>query len=816
MRDPSQYTAIAGGRGPDGKIQLKRVTIELDRPWFMVDHNRSRHMSTKNIHEELVLQIETTNKNSANIILSTNVNINKYCKCKLIVVDTFGEVHLFQYNNELKHIKFSVELPITCIGISQQNNKQRIIICHNFYISEFTLKGKQLYKYHINIQGYVNSMFIQSTDIYYTVGCMYQKLTNFKEIEFLLLPDIITCIYVIKNDDVICSIPLVILACKDKLIRVLKNGVLLCELELSSPPVCLNRADKSYPANYLMYGTSEGCFGLFQVTSESITQIWEVSSKFGADEILSLEHYNMLNYADSQDNNDGDNDNSEDQLIVAYSSGRIQLYKYNQYKYPLLMYETNVNYHLTSVKAGRFSNVNYPELLCVTYTGLIFGLTTQPIKKEACHTQIDPMQHRFMLQMNKLNEEIVNLENQLHLLKSTQQQIDNEHNFLIPLELDYKFYLNKEILAYCLNIETQISIDHILVQSDCFIDLLDVEESTAVRSSSVCRKEDGNVLLTTYRCQVNTTQFKVQFRTTEGQYGHLLVYVVPKTNLSTVIACKCIKLLIHPLSLHCSIHHADDEPSKRPWNSLQLNGNFSITEIHNWLSICLPETPERPIMITSTSFRHNDNNDNHNGEEYAQLFYESIYLKSQLKCIYTKGQANLQSDNLSTISILKDVLTKEANKKKIQLSIKLDIHMDSVEYMLRRMHTKLTYLKDLEEKVKLINPLTELILNKIQCIDEMNKINFINEQINRNINPFPDSLPLEYAQIWRDSIELKQEFKHQSYQLNIYYECIINLFIDKYRFQGIDVSCRKDDLLELLKNYNLDKLIEYFQQEPYI
>ncbi|TNN10251.1 39S ribosomal protein L2, partial [Schistosoma japonicum] len=66
MRDPFQYTVDAlplirtGGRGPDGKIQLKHVTTGLNRPWFMVDHNRSRHASTKNIHEELVLQVKKT------------------------------------------------------------------------------------------------------------------------------------------------------------------------------------------------------------------------------------------------------------------------------------------------------------------------------------------------------------------------------------------------------------------------------------------------------------------------------------------------------------------------------------------------------------------------------------------------------------------------------------------------------------------------------------------------------------------------------------------------------------------------------------
>ncbi|CAH8491747.1 unnamed protein product [Schistosoma turkestanicum] len=336
----------------------------------------------------------------------------------------------------------------------------------------------------------------------------------------------------------------------------------------------------------------------------------------------------------------------------------------------LILLAMNVNHHLTSVKAGRFSNVNYPELLCITYTGLIFGLTTQPLKKEAIIDQPDPMQLQFMSKINKLNEEISDLENQLQLMKSNQNQLEKEQIILMPLELDYKFYLNKELSAYCLNIETQIPIDHILIQSDCLIDLFDVEENTAVSSSSECTKGDGNVLLTTYRCQVNTTQFDAQFRTIEGQYGHLSVYIVPKMNLSTIITCKCIKLIIYPLSLDCLIHRIDDDPCKRYWNSLQLTGNFSLTEMHNWLFMCLPETPERPTLSTSTTFQCNDYK-SQEIQEFAQLFYESIYLKSQLKCVYAKGYANIQSDNLTTIAILKEVLTREATRKKIQLSIKL-------------------------------------------------------------------------------------------------------------------------------------------------
>ncbi|VDO94634.1 unnamed protein product, partial [Schistosoma mattheei] len=43
-----------------GKIKLKHVTTGLNRPWFMVDHNRSRQVLTKTIHEELVLQVKKT------------------------------------------------------------------------------------------------------------------------------------------------------------------------------------------------------------------------------------------------------------------------------------------------------------------------------------------------------------------------------------------------------------------------------------------------------------------------------------------------------------------------------------------------------------------------------------------------------------------------------------------------------------------------------------------------------------------------------------------------------------------------------------
>lgn len=53
------------------------------------------------------------------------------------------------------------------------------------------------------------------------------------------------------------------------------------------------------------------------------------------------------------------------------------------------------------------------------------------------------------------------------------------------------------------------------------------------------------------------------------------------------------------------------------------------------------------------------------------LFYLMIPIK--LKCFsgayFSKGEGHFRSDNISTISILSDVLSKEATKRKINLNI---------------------------------------------------------------------------------------------------------------------------------------------------
>lgn len=122
--------------------------------------------------------------------------------------------------------------------------------------------------------------------------------------------------------------------------------------------------------------------------------------------------------------------------------------------------------------------------------------------------------------------------------------------------------------------------------------------------------------------------------------------------------------------------HSFDE--SRPYNTLSLKGSFSHAEMHNWMNWCVPELPpklpalgEANVYIFRNVFAgtllHCDY-----GYDIKNLYYKKLHENKILKlCVLPcrKGFANFKTDNITTISILKDVLTKNATKKRIKLEI---------------------------------------------------------------------------------------------------------------------------------------------------
>lgn len=153
-----------------------------------------------------------------------------------------------------------------------------------------------------------------------------------------------------------------------------------------------------------------------------------------------------------------------------------------------------------------------------------------------------------------------------------------------------------------------------------------------------------------------------------------------------------------------------------------------------------------------------------------------------------------RSDNISTISILKDVLTKEATRKKVRLDISCEVSEESVVHALHLLHPRLEAQLMLAKQVSLIDALRELGSHETDT----------------------SFLSPEYKQILDNADELLAQYRKQPCHLERLYGMITDLFIDKYKFKGVNVKSRVPQLLEILDNYgslDLQHLINFFQAQ---
>ncbi|CAB1325604.1 unnamed protein product [Coregonus sp. 'balchen'] len=292
------------------------------------------------------------------------------------------------------------------------------------------------------------------------------------------------------------------------------------------------------------------------------------------------------------------------------------------------------------------------------------------------------------------------------------------------------------------------------------------QSSTAISAMPVFNVNDKFTLCQddasyslTLEVQTAIDNLLLQVRFIEGQYGTLQAYITPRLQPKT---CQVHQYLIKPLSLHQRTHTIDQD---RPMNTLSLVGQFSFAEIHSWVVFCLPEVPEKTPAGENITF-----------------YFQNTFLGTQLEATYCKGEGHFKSDNISTISILKDVLSKEATKRKNNLNISYDINDVSVGHTLKMIHPKLEY---------------QLLLAKKDL------------QVHEGNTDF---LIPEYRNILDESAYLLEEYKKQPAHLERLYGMVTDLFIDKFKFKGQNVKTKVSLLLEILDNYDLDSLMNFFNE----
>ncbi|XP_029021713.1 Bardet-Biedl syndrome 7 protein isoform X2 [Betta splendens] len=631
--------------------------------------------------------------------------------------------------------------------------QEKIFVCSGSQVRGFTKKGKQFLTFDANLTETINAMHVSVSDLFLCASYIYNHYCDCKDQDYYLSGDKINDITCASSENLTRLVP--VLACQDRVLRVLQGSELAYDIEVPGPPSVLELYNKD-GGEEILFGTTDGKIGLVHIGEHSAVSKWEIDNDKKKGGILCIDSYDIIG--------DGVND-----ILVGRDDGTVEVYGFDSNSEPTLHFEHVLSESVTSIQGGCVGKESYDEVLTATYTGWVTGLTTESQKTEVGPGDEVKLSKETQSKVEALRAELEQL--QMKVLQGREQyhQISQSSTAVsaVPVfSINDKFTLCQDDASYSLTLEVLTAIDNLLLQSDVPIDLLDVDKNSAVVSFSECDSEpNGNFLLATYRCQANTTRLELKVRSIEGQYGTLQAYVTPRLQPKT---CQVRQYQIKPLSLHQRTHSIDQD---RPMNKLSLVGQFSFAEIHSWVVFCLPEVPEKTPAGESITF-----------------YFQNTFLGTQLEANYCKGEGHFRSDNISTISILSDVFSKEATKKKINLNISYDINDDSVSHTLKMIHPKLEYQLLLARKVQLIDALKELQVHEGNA----------------------DFLIPEYRKILDESANLLEEYKKQPAHLERLYGMITDLFIDKFKFKGQNVKTKVSTLLEILDNYDLNSLLDFF------
>ncbi|ESO03712.1 hypothetical protein HELRODRAFT_80019, partial [Helobdella robusta] len=669
----------------------------------------------------------------------------------------------------------NVNCPVTCLELGGKLGQEKNVVFVATVAGKvmgFTKKGKQFMNLDSDMSEPVKSMHVEAADLLLAGEYTLRHFNNCVEVHFYLCPD--------KINDVISLPPLKysgkvfpVLACSDKTLKVLSGSDMVGELNVSGIPVVLNMYHNNGGPNgeLVLYGTDDGKFGLSLITPICQSVLWELSSPAS----LTKKVIGLLTFDLETNHTSG----AFGDLIIGYDNGGlVEVYGLSddEMDKPVHKGSFSLNESLRSIGCGRFNNADHAEILCLTFSGWVVGLTTEP-SSHALNK--DSGEHDIKMEI--LRKEIENLERQVEIEKEKYQSNSQKPDLVSQgqeIEVKLQFHLNPDEGVYGLNLETVVPIEYIMLQCDVPIDVIDMDKNSSIVSFTPCSNEEENFLLATYRCQANTTKLELKVIPVEGHQGHLRAYVVP---LMKPKLCQVKQLAIKPLCMHFRDSNkkkrsrdidSESNGESRPMNRLTMQGNVSLSDIHSWVNLCFWGIPEKVPA-----------------DEKASYGFVSSCLGTVFNCSYRDGMIECTSDNLSTMNIFKDLIFKEATKSGIKLDISFDINDETVINTLK----------------SIIPKMDELILaaQKVQLIEGLKEIETQEGSI--------DCLTGDFKQVLIEADLLTALHKQKHKQLERYYAMITHLYQSWFKFKGRSVKDKLDGLQGVIKKHDSKMLLEFFK-----
>ncbi|CAF0730621.1 unnamed protein product, partial [Didymodactylos carnosus] len=522
---------------------------------------------------------------------------------KIVVGESNGTVQLFSIKKKEAAPSFKTppgkRIRRVELGGKPGEVSDRIFVAADSEVRGYTKKGKQFYAFDTNVVVPIQSMSIFGSNLYSCTDTTYTHYVESKEVDTLTLTAKINDIIILPT--VIQPVP--VLACQDRLLRIINKSSVSYETELpEDSTIKIFLCTFAGPTKTeLIYGTSDGRLGQLEIGSLNASSKWEIANPKHLSAVSAIDFYDIIG--------DGVPD-----MIVSREDGAIEVYNFETAAdEPLLKYSYNGSESITNIEGGVVGNPDYEELVCCTYQGWLFGMTSEPLQNELGGEVVLGKDDDLKQKIDDLKQEVDELQRQLAKTRERYQDTIKQNSKALSTVREFRvtdrFELNRDDATYNLALESELPIDNVLLQCDVILDILNVEKNSAVMSFSACDPKDNNAVLVTYRCQANTTRLEMHIRTIEGHYGTLQLYITSK------IQPKCSMLkrhIIKPLSLHQRSNQPIDNTKKM--NTMKIVGSFSYAEVHSWIQFCLSDVPERPPV-----------------DKENRLAYTNIFLQTQLE-----------------------------------------------------------------------------------------------------------------------------------------------------------------------------------------
>ena len=489
------------------------------------------------------------------------------------------------------------------LGGAEPDERDKIFMASSGTVRAYTKKGKEFLRFNTNLTEPIKSMWVGEEEIHTGGEFMYNEFVNCKDTYFYISNDRINDL-VCEHVTRISNKPEAVLACQDRMVRVIRGNDLHYEAPMAGPVLTVERysnqtggpqgtggfgsldlnAQPAFAVNdgryrELLYGTENGMVGQLLMDADEMRRGWVIDPvlegrRGKAGGVQGLHAHDLTK--------DGVKD-----VLVGRDDGGVEVWAFDTGPQPQLVFERSLQESITFIQGGMVTSPSFDEVVVTTYSGKLISFSSEPSSGgepdhgggalaggSAPGAKGKEKRQRGEKKIRELRVELDELRRQVDKERDRYSRVSDQ---LVASDVQFKmndkWALNADEARYELNVELSMPIDTILLQCDVPVELLDADSNAAI----VSRTDTGSGLLATYRCQERVNRLEMCVRTSEGRYGNLQAYVWPRISPKM---CKAASYSIKPLSLHTRLQSPVADADLPVLNTLTIRGSFSLAEVH--------------------------------------------------------------------------------------------------------------------------------------------------------------------------------------------------------------------------------------------